>query len=428
MRPIRFCMLTTFYPPFNFGGDGIQVQRLAHALADAGHEVTVAHSREGYRALAQSPRPPFGGHPRVRVVPIDAGLGPVSPFATYLSGRPLLVRRRLEALLDEGFDVIHFHNPSLLGGPGLLAMGEAIKLYTAHESWLLCPAHVLWKRSGRICQDPPCWSCELSHGRPPQPWRRTGLIERSLEQLDALIAPSRSSMRLHSRFAPIVRLEQLGHFVTSAAEHTPRSTRAGLVPERPFFLFAGRLESIKGVDLLIEAFRRRSEDLVIAGTGPRERSLRRAAAGLEHVRFTGWLPAADLDVLYREALAVIVPTLGHEAFGLVAVEAFARGTPAVVHGTGALAELVEESGGGIAYETQEGLEQALDRLASDAELRRRLGERGHSAYLARWTPEAHLRRYLALVAQLARERGDDGLAAAASRAEAASPSGTAVQR
>ena len=49
---LRFCMLTTFYPPFNFGGDGIGVQRTANALVKRGHQVTVIHDVDAYQWLA----------------------------------------------------------------------------------------------------------------------------------------------------------------------------------------------------------------------------------------------------------------------------------------------------------------------------------------------------------------------------------------
>ena len=46
MRPLRFCMITTFYPPYAFGGDGLFVYRLANLLARRGHEVhVIAKSR-----------------------------------------------------------------------------------------------------------------------------------------------------------------------------------------------------------------------------------------------------------------------------------------------------------------------------------------------------------------------------------------------
>jgi len=416
-RPLRFCMASTFYPPWSFGGDAIQVRRLAHALADLGHEVTVVHSREGYRSMAgAAPEGPEDPHPGVRVVGIDAGLGALSPLATYLTGRPLLAGRKLAAALDEPFDVVHFHNPSLLGGPEALTLGTGIKLYTAHEQWLVCPTHVLWKYQQRVCEKPDCWRCTFSYRRPPQPWRSTSLLERSLSHLDALICPSRASEVLHRRFASIVRIERLGHFVPDPNVSQPDHA------ERPYFLFAGRLESIKGVGALLEAFRRRregGEDLLIAGEGTLEPELRDAAADLPHVRFLGWRPAADLDALYRGALAVIVPTAGHESFGLVAVEAFAREAPVLVRGFGALGELIEESGGGLAFTTDAELDAALARLAGDAPLRAELGAKGRAAYEARFTEERHLDRYLGLIGDLAHRRGRRDVAALATRELAA---------
>ena len=200
-------------------------------------------------------------------------------------------------MLERRFDVVHYHNPSLIGAPALLSMGDALKLYTAHEQWLLCPSHVLWRRSGKPCERPPCWSCEITHRRPPQPWRRSSLLRRSLPDLDALICPSRTSAALHERFSSLVRVEVINHFVPAPEPHAGGRPTSHPAP-RPYFLFAGRLEPIKGVETLIAAFRRRrSEDLVIAGDGGLARRLRRLATDSPHVRFTGWLPQERLDEL-----------------------------------------------------------------------------------------------------------------------------------
>jgi len=406
-------MLSTFYPPWHFGGDAIHVQRLAHALIAQGHEVTVVYSPQVHRILSRSrPQEPVE-HRGANAVPLDDNLP--SLVGTYLTGRPWHARRQLQDVLERGFDVLHFHNPSLLGAPVLLGMGEGIKLYTAHEQWLLCPSHVLWRRSGRVCADPPCWSCEISHGRPPQLWRRTGVLERCLEQLDALILPSRTSAKLHRRFAGRTRIEVLEHFVPDPRHSRVTGQQDGEFqhPRQPYFLYAGRLEPIKGVIDLIEVFRRRSETLVIAGDGGLARSTRRAARGLPNVCFTGWLSSGELDALYRDALAIVVPTLGHEAFGLVAAEAFAHGTPAVVRRFGALAELAAETGAALTFESPAQLDGALGRIAGDPALREDLGRRARIAYTERFTADGHLRRYLSLIADLARRRGDDGLAGAA---------------
>ena len=413
-RALRFCMLATFYPPASFGGDAIQVERLAVALAERGHEVTVVHSQEGYDALRRRRGSAGGGgDPRIRVVPIDVGTGPLSPLAAHVTGRPVLTRRALERVLRERFDVLHFHNPGLLGAPGALRLGSGLKLYTAHEQWLVCPTHVLWKYKRRVCEKPTCWRCSLSYARPPQLWRSGRVLERGVEALDALILPSRASVRLHQRFARLVRLEHIPHFVPQ-----PAAAGGDVVPQRPYFLFAGRLESIKGAEVAIDAFRGRREELLVAGNGTLERALRRRAAGMPNVRFLGWVPLERLGSLYRGALAVVVPTLGHEAFGLVAAEALAHGTPAIVHAFGALGELVQDSGGGLGYRTESELQDALDRIAGDPALREQLAERGRSAYAERWTPDVHLARYLRLIGELAEARGESELAAAARRAAA----------
>ena len=86
----RFCFLTTFYPPFNFGGDGLAVQRMARALAKRGHDVTVVHDADAFSVLSDEPSPedeaadPFG----VRVITLRTPLPFVSTILTHQIGRP----------------------------------------------------------------------------------------------------------------------------------------------------------------------------------------------------------------------------------------------------------------------------------------------------------------------------------------------------
>ena len=117
VRPLRFLHLTTFYPPYSFGGDGVYLHRLAGALADEGHEVDVVHCLDAYGAL--HPRPPeiaFPDHPGVSRHGLRSRARWLSPLLTQLTGRPVLKRRRLNAIVrSKRYDVIHFHNISLLG-------------------------------------------------------------------------------------------------------------------------------------------------------------------------------------------------------------------------------------------------------------------------------------------------------------------------
>lgn len=146
-RPLRFCMVTTFYPPYHFGGDGVYVYRLAEALAERGHRVDVVHSVDAYRL--QHPADPevsFTHHANVTRHPLESARPFPAALAAHQFGRPAWYGRRLRDVLEgQRFDVIHYHNVSLIGGPGVLRLGRAVKLYTAHEYWLICPTHVLFK-------------------------------------------------------------------------------------------------------------------------------------------------------------------------------------------------------------------------------------------------------------------------------------------
>src|SRR5688572_7155892 len=127
---MKFCMITTFYPPYNFGGDGIQVQRLSNALARAGHNVHVIHSVDAYFAAGgnkkQIPNDPES-EPRVTVHSLKSSAGMLSPLLTQQTGFPFFKERRIEEILSQhDFDVIHYHNISLIG-PAVLRLGSAIK-------------------------------------------------------------------------------------------------------------------------------------------------------------------------------------------------------------------------------------------------------------------------------------------------------------
>ena len=146
MKLDRVCMVTTFYPPWSFGGDAVAVRGLAHALADEGVEVTVVHCADSYHVLAGGPpQHEQESHPGVRVVPLSGRVPIASPALTYLTGRPGLKARRLREEIDSGrFDVTHFHNVSLFG-PAVLGIGSGVRVLTLHDHWLVCSMHVLWQ-------------------------------------------------------------------------------------------------------------------------------------------------------------------------------------------------------------------------------------------------------------------------------------------
>jgi glycosyltransferase involved in cell wall biosynthesis len=171
---------------------------------------------------------------------------------------------------------------------------------------------------------------------------------------------------------------------------------------RPYFLFVGRLEKIKGVETLLPTFDRYPQaDLLIAGTGTMENELRTQARNMNNVRFLGLLPSEQLQGLYRHALAVLLPSAGYEVFPLVALEAFQHRTPVIAHSLGGLTEVLEQSNAGFLYHHAAELLSALDRMQSDPGLRREMGDRGYRAYQEKWTETVHLDSYFQILEETA---------------------------
>ena len=110
----------------------------------------------------------------------------------------------------------------------------------------------------------------------------------------------------------------------------------------------------------------------------------------------GYRSGDELRRLYRHAVALIVPSLCFETFGQIIIEAFQQRTPVVGRNLGAVAEIIEESGGGVLYDADEELPFKLDLLLDDRR-RQALGNNGHQAYLRNWTASAHLTQYLDLI-------------------------------
>jgi glycosyltransferase involved in cell wall biosynthesis len=347
------------------------------------------------------PRGDFPHHPNVTVPPLESRGGRLSPALTYLSGRPGLKRGALREIFHAtDFDVVHFHLITLFG-PGVIGMAPpgALRLYTTHDHWLVCPMYDLWRFDRELCEQPACLRCQASFHRPPQLWRATHLLDRVLPTIDLFLAPSRSTIDQHHRRGFAYPIEQLPYFLPTEEDGAPAAP-TGPRPGRPYFLFVGRLVKLKGAQTLIEAFRRFDRaDLLLAGDGVYAEELRRQADGLDHVRFLGRVHPAELRDLYRGAVATLVPSLVYETFGFITLESLAQRTPVVATELGAVGELARDSGGGLTYADEVGLLAALERLLDEPGLREELGERGHAAFLERWSVEPHLDRYLALIAE-----------------------------
>jgi len=402
---MNFLHMTTFYPPYSFGGDAMYIYRLSHALGDLGHHVDVVHDLDAYHLL--HPRPPeiaFQDHPNVTVHSLKSQFGPLSPLLSQQTGRPLLKKRAIREVLDsKPYDVVHFHNISLLG-PDVLNLEpqneQVVKLYTTHEHWLICPTHVLWQFDERACEQPSCLACTIHAKRPPQLWRQTNLLADAARHVDAFLSPSRFTANMHRDRGFPEPVNYLPYFIEPVDNEW--QTPEPRPQEAPYFLFVGRLEKIKGLQTLIQLWDRMPDhDLLIAGAGSYSKVLRAQAAGNPRIKFLGPQSQQQIGALYHHAVASVVPSITYETFGMILIESFARKTPVIVRDLGALPEVVNDSGGGLIYQTDDELLTALRRVANEPELRTSLGQAGYCAFKKYWSTQAHLGLYFDVLRDVA---------------------------
>lgn len=254
------------------------------------------------------------------------------------------------------------------------------------------PGYVLPWRPGRpavvtiydlIALQHPAW-CRRSNV-----WYYRLLLPRSARRAKAVIVPSaatRTALETELHLPPErIHLIPLGvperfRVLAGPARRTEVRQRYGL-PER-FVLFVGNLEPKKNLETALRAFaelrrRGRAEGFVIASAKAwGDRAVRRVLAALgPTVKELGYVPDVDLPVLYQLAQALVFPSLV-EGFGLPPLEAMAGGTPVITSNRPALPEVVGEAALQVEPRDVEGWVEALERVLTDADLRREMVRRG----------------------------------------------------
>jgi glycosyltransferase involved in cell wall biosynthesis len=175
----------------------------------------------------------------------------------------------------------------------------------------------------------------------------------------------------------------------------------------PFALFVGRLVPYKGLPLLLRAMPAVQGRLLVAGEGPERGRLQKEAAelGLEgKVEFLGSVDETRLSALYEACTALVLPSTSRaEAFGMVIIEAMARGKPVVSCrlDTG-VTEVNEHEVTGLTVPVADSpaLAAALNRLFADPTLTNRLGENGRSKFLAHYSAEKMAKAHEAIYREL----------------------------
>ncbi len=336
--------------------------------------------------------------------PAQKALLPLSPVYAAAAQRELraLIRR-------ERPDVLHLHNPYPLLSPWVVRTAHARGVpvvQTVHNFRHVCAPGVYF-RDGRPCHD--CLGKTV-----PLPAVRHACYRGSRAQsavMAAALAAHRGTWRSVERYLALtpalaghlrsfgITDEQIVVKPNSApdpGEHT--EIGEGLV-------FVGRLTEEKGLDLLLDAWRRHPDGslgtLRIVGDGPMRDEIEAAAAGRGDLAYLGRLDAAGRDAAIRASAALVVPSIWDDICPMVVVEALANARPVLATDKGGLPFLVgagePEPAGWVVEPTADAFAAALPRAAAEAA---GLAAVARDRYLASFTPAVNTERLVAVYEQL----------------------------
>lgn len=379
------------------GGVGKHLNQLVHGLVAAGHDVGAIQSFNADACRwpddAQRWTVPFfdAFDPRVRTHATEVVLELVDRI------RP---------------DVVHVHDGSNFElEREVRRRVPAVKTLHTLD---FCPTGLRYHyMTKRLCTHRVGWAClpRIGYKRcalSKRPWVWWRMVRRSLASrvhtrgYGAVIVTSQYARRfVIGEGLGDTRVHVVPYFTGAPAETTP-------LPEVPRILFAARVYSEKGLDLMLRAVARldrRDVSIDVVGDGPGimpARSLAKRLGLSSSIVFHGW--QQDVEPFYRRASLLVVPSRLAEPFGIVGIEAMAHARPVVAFAVGGIPDWLQDGVTGFLVPPEDVEEMAwrVGELIDHPDRCRSMGLAGRSIVQERYTIQAHLGHLVALYRQVAR--------------------------
>lgn len=316
------------------GGEDTVVANEKKMLEEHGHKV-ILYSRNNAELKHMS-------KPQKLFLPITTIFNP----RTYKEIKSLIKSKNIE--------IVHVHNTLNLISPAVYYAARAMKVpvvQTVHNFRLLCPGATFY-RGGHICED--CvesglW-CAVKHKcyRGSRIQTLACVISTWFHRMTGIYGKINYICLTEFNRQKLLNLKQIKpervfvkpNFVESKDVFAPEENRENQ------FVFAGRLDKLKGIDILFEAWKRMGDTapkLVVCGTGPMEEWCKsHLQQNSVNIELRGFVPNTEARKLIANNKALILPTQWYEGFPMSIVEAFSVGTPVVCSDLGNAGSIVEE--------------------------------------------------------------------------------------
>ncbi len=285
------------------------------------------------------------------------------PFQTVFSHRTY--REIKKIIRDKHIDLIHVHNTLSLISPSVYYAAFKCKvpvIQTVHNFRLLCPG-ATFVRNGMICED--CVEKGLFCSVKGKCYRNSRLqtfVSAFTLKLHRIMGTygriyyicltefnKKKLLQLNNRGKQLIEPDHIfvkPNFVWSKSEILPMSKRKNQ------YLYAGRLDTLKGIWVLLEAWEKINDcQLMLCGGGPEEAQVSSflKKKGFDKVGLFGQVTHEKVLEILRESKALIMPTQWYEGQPMVILESYSVGTPVIGSSLGNVKDMIVEGVTGCTF-------------------------------------------------------------------------------
>lgn len=321
---------------------------------------------------------------------LKLGIDTIFSFKTY---------KEVKKLIDENeIDVVHVHNTLPLISPSIYYAARAKKVpvvQTIHNFRLLCPG-ATFTRNGEICEDcvSKCLEQSLKHRCYRDSLTQTFIMYAMLKFHRIIGTYNKINYITLTNFNKnkllnLVKDESKIYVKPNFVEKRDKVERA----LEDYFVYIGRLDDIKGINFLVEAWKEidKNIDLYVIGTGPEEEKVKKFIKenDIKNIKMLGFMQREEAFKIIQKSRAIIVPSKWYEGFPMTIAESFSLGVPVIGSKVGNIESIIDDRTSGLLFEmnNKTSLKEIIDHIFYNKEKNEELGENAYKTFYKYYTDE-----------------------------------------
>lgn len=308
---------------------------------------------------------------------------------------------------DNKIEVVHFHNTLPLISPAAYyaarSEGAAV-VQTLHNYRLICPSGIM-TRNNSVCAD--CAGKFVMWPAVLHACYRNDRVASAV--VTAMLATHKTLGTWHKKVDAFIAITEFARqrLIDGGVSDHLITVKPNFVDPDPgvsaqsdgYALFLGRLSPEKGIGTLLAAWEKLSPGMTlkVVGDGPLRDIVVAAAERNPAIEFVGRVEREQVFSLLEKCAFLIFPSEWYETFGLVAIEAYAKGKPVIASRLGAMAEIIEDHHTGLQFEPGDAQDLAakVQWAANHTDEMQTYGRNARDTYLKKYSAQ---KNYAALMA------------------------------